>query len=249
MAEASQSSFATRSSRSSSFWSQVSGSTNQLNRDSSNVHEKSFGRRQQQPKPTKWTSTIQAAAAALSGRGTGGEATSVRPARPDSSNSTRSRKDTLYFGRDISTSMWWRFRRGGEDEDTRRFIDKSDEAPPRYENSFRMDPQPGCKFQPERVEEIMTKVLEDEFTRVTYRPENGPEIVKRLADNIKTRVKLLQYERYRLVVLIQVGQIEGLEMMINNRCVWNTETDCYATATFQNGYIYAIATTYGIYLD
>ncbi|XP_022100952.1 tctex1 domain-containing protein 1-like [Acanthaster planci] len=243
-------------SRSSSFLSQGSGSISRPRETSSGSGPKAENpfKRQLSGGSSKWTGAFQAAAASMSGRSNEqvpAQETSTKPGLLAwlEDNSNRTRKDTLYFGKDISTSMWWRFRRGGE-SNSQRAVDAADEAGQlRYENSYRMQPKPGCHFRPEKVEAIMNEVLESELSHKRYVPENGPELVKRLSEEIKHKVKLLCFERYRLVVFIQVGQIEGADTMVISRCVWNTETDCYATATFQNGWVYAIATTYGIYLD
>ncbi|XP_038069581.1 dynein light chain Tctex-type protein 2B-like [Patiria miniata] len=248
-----KSSGATRSSRSSSFLSQGSGSIFR-------PRETNPFRKQLSGGSSKWTATLQAATAALAGRGSdrsaAQEASSSGKTGPmawtedDPSITSRPRRETLYFGKGISTSMWWRFRREGAEPDSNPVGDTGEEAPKlRYENSYRVEPKPGCHFRPDKVEAIMNAVLEGEFRGKEYAPADGPTVVKRLSEEIKNRVKLLGFKRYRLVVFVQVGSIEGADMMAISRCAWNTETDCYATVTFQNGLVYAIATTFGIYLD
>jgi hypothetical protein len=46
------------------------------------------------------------------------------------------------------------------------------------------------------------------------------QTAKQLADDLRERVKLLGYERYKLIIQVTVGQKTGQAMRIVSRCLW-----------------------------
>ena len=49
--------------------------------------------------------------------------------------------------------------------------------------------------------------------------------------------------------LVTIGSVEGQGIRVASRCLWDHETDSYASATFKNATLFAIATVFGIYYE
>ncbi|PSN45302.1 hypothetical protein C0J52_12480 [Blattella germanica] len=100
-------------------------------------------------------------------------------------------------------------------------FDKSKVA--RYMNTYRMESK--NKFSPDRVKKVIQTVLEKELENVKYDPKNCAKLCMNLTTDLRTRVKVLGFDR-------------GLKFL------WDAENDKYATHQFENTYIYASACVY-----
>jgi hypothetical protein len=55
----------------------------------------------------------------------------------------------------------------------------------------------------------MREVLQTKLNGQTYHPENTSQWTKEISDEIKTRVKSLNYDRYKFVVQVVIGEQRG----------------------------------------
>ena len=73
---------------------------------------------------------------------------------------------------------------------------------------------------------------------------------KNIADKIKEKIKsTLNLPRYKLMTQVTIGQSKDQGVRITSRCLWDTTTDNYATASFQNQHIWASAIVFAFYTD
>ena len=97
-----------------------------------------------------------------------------------------------------------------------------------------------------------------------------PDWCRAISDKIKTHIKNLGYERYKVVVEVVIGRIificptftrklpefflypkigeqrgEGVRM--GTRCLWDSDTDSYASDVFMNDSLFCCAAAFGIY--
>ena len=66
---------------------------------------------------------------------------------------------------------------------------------------------------------------------------------------IKAKTKQLEFTRYKLITHVVIGQDTDHSVEVASRCLWNPTTDNFATATFRNDSLYAVAMVFGIYMD
>ena len=125
----------------------------------------------------------------------------------------------------------------------------SEPAPPKMENTYRLYPDDKASFRPLSVQKEIADVLEGVLGNMEYNPSTSGRITTRLSEAIKVRVKALQFTRHKLVVHVLVGSHSGQCLELASRCLWNQETDSYATASYQNSSLFAIASVYGIYFE
>ncbi|KAI8509208.1 Tctex-1 [Branchiostoma belcheri] len=116
-------------------------------------------------------------------------------------------------------------------------------------NTYKMTPDEGSKFSPAKVETMLNLLLQQFLENETYRPENVGFLTRRLTENIKDRVKELNFPRYKIVCHVYIGQSGNNSLEVASRCVWDQQNDNFATATFQNGSLFAVATVYGVYFE
>lgn len=76
-----------------------------------------------------------------------------------------------------------------------------------------------------------------------------PNFSQVLSDEIKERCKGLNYERYKLVVSVVLGERRDQGIMISSRAAWDSKLDSYATYTFQNKSLFCTASVYGVYAE
>jgi len=71
----------------------------------------------------------------------------------------------------------------------------------------------------------------------------------RLSEVIKDRVKALPLRRYKLVCSVVIGQNGGQAVRHASRCLCDADNDGFASASYANSSLFAIATVYAVYHD
>ncbi|EDV96472.1 dynein light chain Tctex-type 5-like [Drosophila grimshawi] len=118
----------------------------------------------------------------------------------------------------------------------------------RYAPTYRLEPKNPLKH--ERLEIIvkaeMNKHYGDDYT---FHPKYSLHMAAQVAEDIKSRIKLLNFDRYRYIVLINVGEylMQGLYSMAN--FLWDAEKDGYVNYNIQTTKFFAVCTVFYIYYD
>ncbi|OWF48854.1 tctex1 domain-containing protein 1-like [Mizuhopecten yessoensis] len=115
------------------------------------------------------------------------------------------------------------------------------------EPSYRMEPKESLKFNSSKVEKIANMVLEDRLAELKYNPRLCSNISRLITEEIKDRVKTLKFDRYKIIVIVFIGENKDQGVQISSRCAWDDEVDNFATCTYKTNAIYATATVYGVY--
>nr|XP_033773057.1 tctex1 domain-containing protein 1 isoform X2 [Geotrypetes seraphini] len=95
------------------------------------------------------------------------------------------------------------------------------------------------------LEEVLTSYLQEE----RYEAELCRQMTKTISEVIKARVKDLMIPRYKIIVLIHIGQLNKQSMRIGSRCIWDTTNDTFSSYALQNGSLFAVANVYGVYFE
>jgi hypothetical protein len=85
--------------------------------------------------------------------------------------------------------------------------------------------------------------------QVTYDPLNCSRLTEDVCSIIKSKTKEYNFERYKIVVQVYIGENTDQSVQMASRCLWNPGTDMFAAATYRNNSLYAIAVVYGLYLE
>ena len=118
------------------------------------------------------------------------------------------------------------------------------------ENTYKMTPDQEHKFNTSQVRNAMEAGVRFFVNNKTpYEPKKCAQISKLMAEDIKTRIKDLNFKRYKLVCNVMIGQDTRQGMEMASLGAWNDKTDSHVSYTFKNGNIFCVVTVFGIYLD
>ncbi|XP_008431446.1 tctex1 domain-containing protein 1-B-like [Poecilia reticulata] len=96
-------------------------------------------------------------------------------------------------------------------------------------------------------------ILQEEITHhlrdMQYEPRRSREMTLTLCEVIRNRVKELVIPRYKTVILVHIGQLNGQGMQISSRCLWDPNFDTFVSHSFKNTSLFCSATVYGIYFE
>lgn len=122
-------------------------------------------------------------------------------------------------------------------------------VPKQYENTYRLEPSDGKKFSKKKAEDIIHQVLEGYLKGKSYDPKKFANLSKSLAELIKERIKATGCDRYKIVAHVLIMETQGQSIRHVSRCLWNKETDNFATATYESKDFMAVGSVYGAYFD
>nr|XP_061787129.1 dynein light chain Tctex-type 5-A-like [Nerophis lumbriciformis] len=115
------------------------------------------------------------------------------------------------------------------------------------ENTYQMGPRK--RFPAHAALEILKDVLRSYLQEEKYEVDWSRQMTKTLCEVIRARVKELMIRRYKLVVLVHIGQLAGQSMQISSRCLWDATFDTFATWSFKNSSLYGVASVYAVYYE
>lgn len=98
------------------------------------------------------------------------------------------------------------------------------------------------------MKEIIRDCLQEKLTSAQYEGEKCHEQAKVLSDTIRNRLKGLNYDRYKFIVQVLIGERREQGMHFGTRCFWDSNTDNQASENFTNDNIFCSATAYAVYL-
>ena len=105
---------------------------------------------------------------------------------------------------------------------------------PKEEQTFSLRPDHKKKFRKEQVRELLSQILKEKLERQEYQPDNVNNHTKEVADYIRNRLKDLDYDRYKFIVQVVIGEQRGEGMKMGCRCFWDADSDNYAEAVFMS---------------
>ncbi|EDV23102.1 Tctex1 domain-containing protein 1-B [Trichoplax sp. H2] len=127
---------------------------------------------------------------------------------------------------------------------SRQIFEKEQKEVPTYQT------EPRHKFKVDEVNGIIYDVLADHLKDRSYSSIHGGQLSIEMSQTIQNEVKLRQkLERYKIVTSIWLGQNRGQGTNVASRCLWNSDFDNYASATFTNETIFAIGLVFATYVD
>ena len=81
-------------------------------------------------------------------------------------------------------------------------------------------------------------------------PEDFDILSKSIAEKIRAAVKEnLNVNRYKVVVQVTLGQLKDQGVRITSRCLWDTQTDNYASISYKNEFLWGSAMVFGLYAE
>ena len=120
---------------------------------------------------------------------------------------------------------------------------------PKFENTYKLEPDVKPKLKP--IHDLTENCLSSILSGQSYDPDVIRQLVPRIADEIKKRVKNSEgfVDRYRVLVSVWVGQNQFQDMRIVSKRLYLSKFDTFTEAKFVNSEIYACATVDLMYLE
>ncbi|KAF7265581.1 hypothetical protein GWI33_021033 [Rhynchophorus ferrugineus] len=117
----------------------------------------------------------------------------------------------------------------------------------RYQNTYKLESDK--PFNAEKVDKILKEVMEEALENLHYDSEKCPSQAKWAVGQIRHRVKQLDFDRYKLVCIVSIGEKNSQDVYATCRFLWDPEKDRYATYSMENTYVYGIAYCFGLYYE
>ncbi|XP_038609191.1 tctex1 domain-containing protein 1 [Tachyglossus aculeatus] len=115
------------------------------------------------------------------------------------------------------------------------------------ENTYQLGPT--RRFPVVAVNLILKDVLTTYLQKEKYDAELSRQMAKTLSEVVKARVKDLLIPRYKIIVLVHIGQLSGQSLLIGSRCLWDPTNDTVSSYAFQNSSLFALASVFGVYYE
>jgi hypothetical protein len=87
------------------------------------------------------------------------------------------------------------------------------------------------------MKETIANCLQEKLSTtppLAYDGEKCNDLSKSLADNIRNKLKSLNYDRYKYIVQVVIGERREQGVRMGTRCFWDVGTDNQASETFLN---------------
>ncbi|XP_034876043.1 dynein light chain Tctex-type 5 [Mirounga angustirostris] len=115
------------------------------------------------------------------------------------------------------------------------------------ENTYQLGPTK--HFPAAIVNHILKDVLTNYLQEEQYEPELCRQMTKTISEVIKTQVKDLMIPRYKLIVIVHIGQLNSQSILIGSRCLWDPKSDNFSSYVFRNSSLFALASVYAVYFE
>mmetsp|Transcript_13349 Transcript_13349/g.27249 ORF Transcript_13349/g.27249 Transcript_13349/m.27249 type:complete len:188 (-) Transcript_13349:93-656(-) len=118
----------------------------------------------------------------------------------------------------------------------------------KYGTKEAKEPKGGWKMKKVKVMVPVGKGLVDDW--MDGESEFFDNLSSSISDKIRSEVKgSLNVMRYKIVVQVTIGQLKDQAVRITSRCLWDTQTDNYASVDYKNEFVWASAIVFGLYAE
>merc|ERR1712039_314674 len=118
-----------------------------------------------------------------------------------------------------------------------------------WENTYIMEPKDDEKFLPSKVTGVIDRVMNEYFKDKEYSAEEAKQWTLELSNDIKTAVKELAIPRYKIIVQVVIGEQASQGIRVASKCLWDVNSDNWASYTFQNQSLFAVGMVFGCYYE
>ena len=116
-----------------------------------------------------------------------------------------------------------------------------------YENTYRMEPDK--RFDIKEAKAFTEEILEENFSNKKYEAIKMARLAKRVSMVIKEKMKSLDYDRFKFVCNVTVGQQRNQGMRIASRFLWDAKRDNWFNCAYSNQELFAVASVYALYYE
>ena len=118
---------------------------------------------------------------------------------------------------------------------------------PRFENTYQLEPEmtfPSCAGN-----RLIKQVLESKLAEENYDAKKSSSLACEISDVIRAKIKELNIPRYKIAVLVHLGQKYDQGMVVGTRSLWTSKHDTFCSASYTNRTLFAVGTVYACYYE
>ena len=103
-------------------------------------------------------------------------------------------------------------------------------------------------FNSNEVKQMLERLVPQTIDRQNkYDCNKCTQLSKDLSQIIKDTMKSLNYERYKYIIQVVLGQCQDENLMMTCRCLWDIETDNYTSYVYSNTEIFCAVTVFALF--
>ena len=116
-------------------------------------------------------------------------------------------------------------------------------------NQQMCEPKEGEKFYPSKIQEFIKNGIEVCMRGYEFDANNLSAKTEEIAKSVRESVRVGAYQlsRYKLVVQVVLGEIKNQGLKISSKCLWDVNSDNYASYTHKTETFYCTAIVFGCY--
>lgn len=118
-----------------------------------------------------------------------------------------------------------------------------------YENNYKMGPDQDCRFNPCRAQKALEAILKNYLVDTKYNPLTSGQLAQNLSDLIRSKLKEFSPARYKVVCSVFLGQMCHQGVKLSSRSLWDPQNDNFASASYSNTTLFAVAMVHGVYYE
>ena len=101
----------------------------------------------------------------------------------------------------------------------------------------------------QQIKTIIYNLMTKKFNTQSFSPETSLAEVKEFADLVKTELRQLKLDRYKIIVQAFIGEQKDQGVSLVNKCFWDSEVDYCITNQYMNDQIFVVAVVYLVYVN
>ncbi|XP_050072951.1 dynein light chain Tctex-type 5-like [Anopheles maculipalpis] len=118
---------------------------------------------------------------------------------------------------------------------------------PRFQNTYRLDSK--NPFRREAMLTLMDRFLKSYLEEYKYVPKRAKWLAENLSEELRNQFKLCQFERYRIVALVTVGDKKMQDFRCVARALWDAEKDDCLSCTYEALTFFVVASVWVVYFE
>ncbi|CAH1968030.1 unnamed protein product [Acanthoscelides obtectus] len=117
----------------------------------------------------------------------------------------------------------------------------------RYMNTYKLESD--NPFNHEKVDKILVNVMTEAIEGLKYDADKCSKQARWASSAIRAKVKELEFDRYKIVIIVSIGEKNSQDILATCRFLWDAEKDRYSIYSLENTYVYGIAQCFGLYYE
>lgn len=108
---------------------------------------------------------------------------------------------------------------------------------------------PDCRVHEGKIREIILAVFKENIAEKNYDPSMCGQKCQLISEIIKERVKTLNMERFKIICMVMIGQVNDQSMLVTSRCLWDHRFDNSVSVEYKVGNIIAVGLVFAVYAE